>query len=179
MFFAFGVRVVTIYEQDTLLSSLGSWMPPGSPLFLDGPWVASAGERPGFRLFGFFVLSKRMANKLQKVVQNGVQFAFKMLENPTWDCFFHFSNWSHFRRHGFSFIMLSGTIECIKIARKHCRVSQNRGSTVFHKIHKCLQKVLGMTPPMASKVRENQKYLNPGPSENTLVFYVLFYWFWV
>ena len=66
--------------------------------------------------------------------------------------------------------MLSGTIECIKIARKHCRVSQNRGSTVFHKIHKCLQKILGMTPPMASKVRENQKYLNPGPSENTLVF---------
>ena len=137
-----------------------------SPLFFDGPWVVSAGERPGFRSFGFFVVSKTMANKLQNVGQSGIQIGPKILENPSWDCFFHFPELFHFRRHGFSFIMLSGRIGSFKIQRKQCRVSQNRGYAVFHKTHNFVQTVLKITPQISSKVTENPKSPYPGPSEN-------------
>ena len=143
---------------------------PGSPLFFDGSWVVSAGERPGFRPFGFFVVSKTMANKLQNVGQSGIQIGPKILENPSWDCFFHFPELFHFRRHGFSFIMLSGRIGSFKIQRKPCRVSQNRGFAVFHKIHDFSEKLLKMSPPISPKVTESTKYLYPGPSENTPTF---------
>ena len=63
--------------------------------------------------------------------------------------------------------MLSGRIGSLKIQRKPCRVSQNRGYAVFHKIHNFSQKVLKMTPQISSKVTENPKYPYPGPSENT------------
>ena len=58
-------------------------------------------------------------------------------------------------------------VESIKLVRKPCRVSQNRGSAVFHKIHNFSQKVLEMTPPISLKVMENPEYHYPGPSENT------------
>ena len=140
---------------------LDAWMPPGSPLFLDGPWVASAGERPPFRLCGFFVLSKRMANKLQKVVQNGVQFGFKMLEIRLGTAFFIFQ--IDFISEGFvfSFLMLSGRVESMKLARKPCRVSQNRGSAVSLLIRIFVQKALKIASPMASKIIDNPKTPHP------------------
>ena len=70
----------------------------------------------------------------------------------------------------FSFLMLSGRVESMRIARKPCRVSQNRGSAVFHNIHDFSQKLLKMSPPISPKVTENTKYPYPGPSENTPTF---------
>ena len=72
-----------------------------------------------------------------------------------------------FEGFAFCFIMLSGRVMSPKIWWKHCRVSQNRGSTVFHEIYKLSEKVLKTTPRIGSKVKENPKYPHRGPSENT------------
>ena len=52
-----------------------SWVPPGSPLFFDGSWVVSPGERPGFDFFPFLF-----------VLEIGGQNDYKMLSKmvPDW-----------------------------------------------------------------------------------------------
>ena len=62
----------------------------------------------------------------------------------------------------FSFLMLSGRVESMKIARKPCRVSQNRGSAVSLLIRIFVQKTLKIASPMASKIIDNPKTPRPG-----------------
>ena len=57
-----------------------SWVLPGSPLFLDGPWVPPAGERDAIRFFWFFSAGKSLSKWLQDFVENWVEMATRKRE---------------------------------------------------------------------------------------------------
>ena len=151
-----------IYEKDALWSSLGSWVPPGSPLTWDVSGVASAGNQSH---------SDADHKKLfEKGCENNCKMLFKMVFKLDPKCykirfgtvFFIVEITLISEGSVFSFIMLPGRIGYLKIPPKPCRVSQTRASAVSPRIRNFSQKVLKLATPMASKIIENPKNPHPG-----------------
>ena len=150
------------------------WVPLGSPLICDVSRVASP------RIQG------HLHPDLQKLSENRMRHNFKMLSKMVskldikcqtirlGTVFFIVEITLISEGSAFSFIMLPGRIGYLKIQRKPCRVSQNRGSAVSPPIRNFSQKVLKIATQWHPKSQKILKILTRGPSENAHIFQLEF-----